>query len=71
MEQVDQVHWDEQRRVLVLAGLTPAVPARTVLRLAKDWDLPAVAVERVSWSKVVEIPAVVQSRRGVGRRMWM
>ena len=30
------------------------VPARTVLRLAKDWGLPAVAVERVSWVKVVD-----------------
>jgi len=53
-EQVDRVHWDEQQHVLVLAGLTPAVPARIALRLARDWDLPAVAVERVRWSKVVD-----------------
>ena len=53
-DQVDRVDWDEQRRVLMLAGLTPAVPARTVLRLAEDWDLPAVAAERVSWAKVFD-----------------
>jgi hypothetical protein len=53
-DQVSRVGWDEQRRILMLAGLTPAVPARTVLRLAKDWDLPAVAAERVSWAKVFD-----------------
>jgi hypothetical protein len=53
-DQVGQVHWDERRHVLILAGLTPAVPAGTVLRLAKDWGLPAVAVERVSWVKVLD-----------------
>jgi hypothetical protein len=36
-EQVGRVGWDEQRHVLILTGLTPAVPARAVLRLAKDW----------------------------------
>ncbi len=53
-EQLGRVDWDEQRHVLVLTGLTPTVAARTVLRLAKDWDLPAVAVERVSWAKVLD-----------------
>jgi hypothetical protein len=53
-EQVGRADWDEQRRVLMLTGLTPTVPARTVLRLARNWDLPAVAAERVSWAKVVD-----------------
>ena len=53
-DQVGRVDWDEQRRVLTLAGLTPAVPARTMLYLAKGWDLPAVAAERASWAKVVD-----------------
>lgn len=53
-DQVGRVDWDEQRHVLILTGLTPAVPARTVLRVAKDWDLPVVAAERVSWVKVVD-----------------
>jgi hypothetical protein len=53
-EQLGRAGWDERGHVLVLTGLTPAVPARTVLRLAKDWGLPAVAVERVSWVKVVD-----------------
>ena len=33
---------------------TTAAAARTVLRLADDWDLPALAAERVSWAKVVD-----------------
>ncbi len=49
-----QVHWDERRHVLILTGITPAVPARTVLHLAQDWALPAAAVERVSWVKVLD-----------------
>jgi hypothetical protein len=53
-DQVGQVRWDEQRHVLVLTGLMPAVPARTVLRLARDWGLPAVAAERVGWATVVD-----------------
>jgi hypothetical protein len=53
-DQVGQVHWDEQRHVLLVTGLTPAVPARTALRLAKDWDLPAVATERVTWATVLD-----------------
>ena len=53
-EQVDQVYRDEQRNALVLTGLTPVVAARTVLSLAKAWDLPEVAVERVRWAKVVD-----------------
>ena len=52
--QVGRVDWDEQRRVLTLTGLVPAVPARTVLRLARNWDLPAVAAERASWAKLVD-----------------
>jgi hypothetical protein len=53
-EQVGRVGWDEQRHVLILGGLAPAVPARTVLGLAEDWDLPAVAAERVSWTTVLD-----------------
>ncbi len=53
-DQVGRVDWDEQRHILLLRGLTSAVPARTVLRLAKDWGLPAVAAERVSWAMVVD-----------------
>jgi len=32
----------------------PGVPACTVLRLARPWDLPAAAAERVTWAKVVD-----------------
>jgi hypothetical protein len=53
-DQVSRVDWDEQRRILMLAGLAPGVPARTVLRLARPWDLPAAVAERVSWAKVVD-----------------
>ena len=53
-EQLGRVDWDEQRHVLILTGLAPAVPARTVLGLAKDWDLPAVAADRVSWTSVLD-----------------
>jgi len=52
-EQVGQVHWDDRRHVLVLTGLTPAVPARTAVHLARHWDLPMVAAERVSWATLV------------------
>src|SRR5215472_13214874 len=53
-DQVSRVDWDEQRRILVLTSLVPGVPARTVLRLARPWDLPAAVAERVSWAKVVD-----------------
>ena len=53
-DQVGRVDWDDQQRILMLTGLVPAVPAHTVLYLARDWDLPAVAAERVSWAKVVD-----------------
>ena len=53
-DQVSRVDWDEQRRILMITGLVPGVPARTVLRLARPWDLPAAAAERVSWAKVVD-----------------
>ncbi len=53
-EQVNRVDRDDQRHVLILTGLTPAVPARTVLRLAKEWHLPALAAERVSWTKALD-----------------
>ena len=49
-----QVGWDEQRHILVLTGLAPAVPARTVLRRAKDWGLPAMAAERVSLATLID-----------------
>ena len=63
-EQVNQVHWDEQRHVLTLTGLTPPAPARTVLRLASDWDLPAVASERVTWTRVVDQRVSLDGRAG-------
>ena len=53
-DQVGRVDWDEQQHVLILSGLTPAVPARTVLHLARGWDLPAVAAERISWTSLVD-----------------
>jgi hypothetical protein len=71
-EQVGRVGWDEQRHVLILTGLTPAVPARAVLRLAKDWGLPAVAAERASWSKVLDQRISLNGQAGarvVARRL--
>jgi len=53
-DQVGRVGWDEQRHILVLTGLAPAVPARTVLRRAKDWGLPAMAAERVSLATLID-----------------
>jgi hypothetical protein len=53
-DQVGRVGWDEQRHILLVTSLTPAVPARTVLRLAKDWGLPTVAAERVRWATLVD-----------------
>jgi len=53
-DEVSRVDWDEQRRNLMLTGLVPGVPACTVLRLARPWDLPAAAAERVTWAKVVD-----------------
>lgn len=62
--QVGQVHWDEQRQVLALTGLAPPVPARTVLRLARGWDLPAVVSERVTWARVVDQRVWLNGRAG-------
>src|SRR5262249_16433632 len=70
-DQVGRVDWDEQRRVLTLTGLTPAVPTRTMLRLAKGWDLPAVAAERARWAKVVDQRVSLNGEaggRGIARR---
>ena len=53
-EEVGLVDWDEQQRILMLTGLTPQVPARTVLCLARDWGLPAMAAERVGSAKVLD-----------------
>ena len=53
-ENVGKVDWDAPRRVLALGGLTTAAPAAAVLRLSRDWDLPAVASERVTWTCVVD-----------------
>jgi hypothetical protein len=53
-EEVGRVDWDEQRRILMLTGLTPPAPARTVLGLAREWGLPAVAAERAGSAKVVD-----------------
>ena len=63
-EQVDQTRWDDQRQVLALTGLTPAVAARTVLRLACPWDLPEVASERVTWSRLVDQRVWLNGRAG-------
>jgi len=63
-EQVGQVRRDEQRHVLALTGLTTAAPARTVLRLASGWDLPAVAGERVAWTRVVDQRVWLNGRAG-------
>ena len=63
-EQVGQVRWDEQRHVLALTGLTAAAPARTVLRLASGWDLPAVVGERVAWTRVVDQRVWLNGRAG-------
>jgi hypothetical protein len=53
-EQLGRVDWDEQRRNLMLTGLTPPAPAHTVLCLAREWGLPAVAAERASSAKVFD-----------------
>jgi len=63
-EQVGQLRWDEQRHALTLTGLTPEAPARTVLRLASAWDLPAVASERVTWTRVVDQRVWLNGRAG-------
>jgi hypothetical protein len=71
-EQVSRVGWDEQRHLMILTGLTPAVPARTVIRLAKDWGLPALAIERVSWATVVDQRVSLDGRAGarvIARRL--
>lgn len=53
-ESVGKVAWDAPRRLLALRGLTTAAPAAAVLRLARDWGLPAVASERVTWTCVLD-----------------
>jgi hypothetical protein len=63
-DQVGRVDWDDQQRILMLTGLMPAVPARTVLYLARDWGLPAVAAERASWAKVVDQRISLNGRAG-------
>jgi hypothetical protein len=63
-EQVDQARWDDQRQALALTGLTPAVAAHTLLRLACPWDLPAVASERVTWARLVDQPVWLNGRAG-------
>jgi len=63
-DQVGQVDWDDQRRILILSGLVPAVPARTVLYLARDWGLTAVAAERAGWAKVVDQRIPLNGRAG-------
>jgi hypothetical protein len=72
-EQVGGVGWDEQRHILTLRGLAPPAPARSVLGLASDWDdLPAVARERVTWTRVVDQRAWLNGRpraRVVARRV--
>src|SRR5262249_56605653 len=70
--QVGRADWDEQRHVLTFSGLTPAVPARTVLHLARDWDLPAVAAERISSTSLVDQRISLNGRAGahvVARRV--
>ena len=71
-DQVGKVDWDEQRHVLVLTGLAPPVPGRTVLRLARDWGLPAVAAERASWATVIDQRSALNEQAGarvVARRL--
>ncbi len=63
-EQVDQAGWDDQRHILTLTGLTPAAAARTVLRPACPWDLPAVVSERVTWARVVDQRVWLNGRAG-------
>jgi hypothetical protein len=63
-EQVNNADWDAQRHVLVLTGLTPAVPACTVLHLSRDWGLPALAFERVSWAKVIDQRVSIAGQAG-------
>ena len=49
-----------------------AVAARIALRLARDWGLPAVAVERVSRSKVVDQRISLNAQAGarmIARRL--
>jgi Cytochrome b(N-terminal)/b6/petB len=53
-EEVDRVDWDEDRRSLMLTGLAPRVPARTVLCVAREWGLPAVATECARSAKVID-----------------
>jgi hypothetical protein len=53
-EEVGQVYWDDQRRILMLTGLRRTVPARTTLCLARDWGLPEVAAERAGAAKVFD-----------------
>lgn len=71
-EQVNRADWDDQRHVLVFTGLTPSVPACTVLPLARDWGMPAVAFERVSWAKVVDQRVALNTQAGarvIARRL--
>lgn len=63
-EQVDQVRWDEQRHVMTLTGLAAPAPARTLLRLASPWDLPAVASERATWARLVDQRVWLNDRAG-------
>jgi hypothetical protein len=63
-EQVDQARWDDQRHLLALTGLSPAVAAHTLLRLACAWDLPTVASERVTWARVVDQRVWLNGRAG-------
>src|SRR5262249_20653075 len=73
-EQVGRVGWDEQRHILMLTGLPPAVLARTVLRLAPDWRPPAVAARPGSRPSVSAgrcwLTSGLHSARMPGRGRW-
>jgi hypothetical protein len=63
-EQVDQARWDDQRLVLTLTCLTPAAAAPAVLRLARPWDLPEAAGERVTWARLADQRVLLNGRAG-------
>ena len=79
-EQIGRVDWDDPHG-LVLTGWTPDVAARTLLPVARDEPLLALARERVAWTTLLatDIPiggrglARVTARRepGTDRLLWM
>lgn len=79
-EQVGRVDWDEPRRTLLLTGLTPDVPRRTVLSVRRGSVLVALARERVGWSTLLAGPIrldrvgvllTVRRQPGSDRLLWV